>query len=120
MTAAESFDSPLRIAVRRDGPRCIIELAGAASMDEVAGLEQRLGEVLATGATELILDFARLAFINSPGIGAIVAAHNRARAQGGALRIAQANRNVDRMLRLTHLDQVIPLHATLAEALAAS
>jgi anti-sigma B factor antagonist len=119
VTTAESFDLPLQIAVRRAGAHHVVQLSGAASMDQVGLLHQRLRELLDEGAARLVLDLGGLAFISSSGLGAIISAHHAARDKGGGVRIAAVTPNLERMLRLTHIDQVIPLHPSVEAAIAA-
>ena len=64
----------------------------------------------------VILDLGAVDFIDSSGLGAIVAAMKQL---GGAqrLHLAALRPNVDRVFRLTRMDSVFPIHASVAQAM---
>ena len=57
----------------------------------------------------VILDLARVDFIDSSGLGAIVAAMKQM-PQGRALELAALNPNVEKVFRLTRMDSVFTIH----------
>ncbi|MDQ0766947.1 STAS domain-containing protein [Streptomyces canus] len=65
-----------------------------------------------------VVDFHDVTFMDSSGINVLVAANNAARAHGGRLRLAHTPNRVLDLLRIVGLDDVIPLYATLQQALA--
>lgn len=72
-------------------------------------------EVTATGADLVILDLARVEFVDSSGLGAIVAAMK----QLGATRrldLASLQPAVDRVFRLTRMDSVFTIHENVEAA----
>jgi anti-anti-sigma factor len=79
-----------------------------------------LGEVLSAEAAKkprlLIVDVSGLTFIDSAALHEIVRAYRRLRADGGRLAIVSPSYAVDRVLQLSALDQVIPVHASAEEA----
>lgn len=78
-----------------------------------AGTAPRLGATLHMlideGATTITLDCTGLAFLDSQGLGVLVAASRRLRDAGGDLRLRGAGSQMCRVLRLTRLDQVFVL-----------
>ncbi|MFD0392675.1 STAS domain-containing protein [Streptomyces nogalater] len=71
------------------------------------------------GARCTVIDFREVTFMDSSGINVLVAANNAARARGGWLRLADTPKLITDLLHIVCLDDVIPLHATLDEALEA-
>ncbi|MBT9386680.1 STAS domain-containing protein [Pseudooceanicola sp. CBS1P-1] len=59
----------------------------------------------------VVLDLSRVDFIDSSGLGAIVAAMKQLDGQA-ALDLAGLQPNVDRVFRLTRMDTVFAIHAT--------
>lgn len=57
----------------------------------------------------LVLDLRDLTFIDSSGLRLLVSEHDRAREGGYALAIVGGAPEVDRLLRLTRLDEALPL-----------
>jgi anti-sigma B factor antagonist len=66
-----------------------------------------------------VVDLGRLEFIDSTGLGTLVAARQRLIAGGGALRLAGADERILRPFRLTGLLEVFEFHETLDQALGA-
>lgn len=83
----------------------------------------RLREVLADPATVtspvLVIDLLKVAFMDSTGLGALVAARRQARLRGAELRLVCQRGAAYRVIRITKLDQVLSVFDTLDEALAA-
>lgn len=76
--------------------------------------KDRMRELTAGGAPHVVLDLGAVDFIDSSGLGAIVAAMK----QMGATRrldLAGLTPTVDRVFRLTRMDSVFTIHSSLAE-----
>ncbi|PJE27752.1 anti-sigma B factor antagonist [Pseudooceanicola antarcticus] len=70
----------------------------------------------AEGCTgRIILDLGQVDFIDSSGLGAIVASMKQL-GDGQKLELAALNANVDKVFRLTRMDTVFPIHASLGNA----
>lgn len=67
----------------------------------------------------VVVDLAGVGFMDSTGLGVLVAAHNRAKASGRRLVVAEPQRLVRNALRLVQVDSVIDVYDSVAEALAA-
>jgi anti-sigma B factor antagonist len=67
---------------------------------------------------QVIVDLAGLEFIDCSGITVLVRGRKLARHAGGELRLAAPRPRVLRLLALTRLTGVIPVHASVAEAAA--
>ena len=77
------------------------------------------GHVGAAPSRGVVIDLTRLRFCDAGGITALVKAFKHARNQRLVLSLAGATGRVDRVLRLTGIDDVITLHPEPADALAA-
>ena len=65
----------------------------------------------------VVLDLAQVSFIDSSGLGAIVAAMKQL-GKERRLDLAGLNKDVDRVFRLTRMDTVFKIHPSLGDALA--
>jgi anti-anti-sigma factor len=74
----------------------------------------------ADGARVIVLDFSRLEYMNSGGIGLLVTLLVRAQPKGQRLMAVGLSEHYRQILALTRLDEAIGIHATAAEALAAA
>jgi anti-sigma B factor antagonist len=82
------------------------------------GLRTSLLEAASNGHPTLVADMSRTRFCDSAGLHALAAAHQRARAEGGQLRLVISGDAVLRIFSITGMDQVIPSFASLDDALA--
>lgn len=69
------------------------------------------------GEARVVLNLAKVDFIDSSGLGAIVAAMKQL-GQQRRLDLSCLNPNVDKVFRLTRMDTVFRIHDTLGDALA--
>ena len=65
----------------------------------------------------LVVDMGRTEFCDTAGLHALVAAHKRALAEGGELRLVVAGAAVQRIFAITGLNRVIPIFTSVQEAL---
>lgn len=65
---------------------------------------------------EIIVDLAGVEFIDCGGAAALARGQTQARHAGGDLRLAAAQQQVLRVLTLTRLIEVFPVHASVDEA----
>ncbi|WP_309067398.1 STAS domain-containing protein [Microbacterium sp.] len=101
----------------RDGARIVVA-RGRLSMVSARTFREQVAETIsgAPGAL-VVLDLSQTEFIDSSGLGAIVACLKTARQAGGDLRLAAPSKQVTMVLGLTNLDRVIRPRATVDEAL---
>jgi anti-sigma B factor antagonist len=79
-------------------------------------LKTLIEESVAEGRDRIVVDFSQVVFIDSSGLGALIAGLKATRQAGGDLRIAQVPEQVMTVLRLTNLDRVLRAHTTVADA----
>ena len=81
-------------------------------------LRAALLQAAARGHRTLVADLTRTRFCDSSGLHALLAAHKRARAEGGEILLVIPGTAVLRALALTGIDRMIPNFTSLEEALA--
>jgi anti-sigma B factor antagonist len=106
----------LSVTVRRERGVVIAEVTGDIDISTVSGLRERLLG-LADGGQPLIVDLNGVSFIDSTGLGVLVAATRRADAHGGSLHAVCSRKPTRKLLWLTGVDRRIPLTDTVDEAL---
>ena len=80
-------------------------------------LRSALLEAAAHGDGTLVADLSRTQFCDSAGLHTLLAAHKRARAEGGELLLVLRSPTVLRVFALTGIDRMIPTFTSLEEAL---
>jgi anti-sigma B factor antagonist len=81
------------------------------------GFRAGLLRAAAHGSAAIVVDMTRTTFCDSAGVHAILGAYKRAKAEGGEVKLAVTATGVRRILAITALDRLLPVYATVAEAL---
>ena len=81
-------------------------------------LEPALAGAAAKGHGSFVVDMSQTRFCDSAGLHVLLAAHKRARADGGGLVLAIGGKAVLRLFEITGVVSVVPCFASLEEALA--
>ena len=88
-----------------------LDVAGAPSLKEA------VGDAIKNGTPRLVIDMEGVSFVDSTGLGSVIAALKQIRSSQGDLRLAAPNQQVRGVLELTTLDRVFPYYSTVEEAL---
>jgi anti-sigma B factor antagonist len=101
-----------------DDSTYVIALAGEVDLYTAPEFKQQLLEVIAKGATDVVVDFSKTTFIDSTTLGVLVGGVKRLRAQDGRLSLVCSDRNITKIFEITGLDRVFTIYPTRDEALA--
>lgn len=103
--------SKLDVVVERLAPGVTrVGLSGELERDHAYTLDVQLRQVEAETST-LIIDLGGLTFLDSTGLGRLLAARRRAARAGRRLVVVRGSRTVDRMLMPAGLDDAVELVA---------
>ena len=95
----------------------VLAPTGRLDVSGAPALRDAVGEVVRDGPTKVVIDMEGVSFVDSTGLGSVIAALKQIRGTQGELRLAAPNQQVRVVLELTTLDQVFPYYATVEEAL---
>lgn len=109
----------LQVHSRVIGDRTVIAVAGEVDIATAEILDTEITQVLAGGASRLVLDLSEVAFLDSTGLGVLVKGLKRAREAGGSLAVVVTAERIAKVFRITGLDAVMSLHADVDSAVAA-
>jgi anti-sigma B factor antagonist len=82
-------------------------------------LKRKVLDALEGGGRKFVIDFATTGYIDSSGLGVLVSLSKKIREQGGELRLAGLNEDLQTLFELTKLDTLFAITKTAEEALAA-
>jgi anti-sigma B factor antagonist len=99
-----------------DSRTAVLRPTGRLNMVAAPALKDLMTENVSAGRDRLVIDLSEVVFIDSSGLGALIAGLKATRQSGGDLRIAHAPEQVMTVLRLTNLDRVLRSHPTVADA----
>ena len=100
------------------GDRTVVRVAGEIDIASADRLRDRIGQLLADGRTDLVVDLTQVTFMDSTGLGLLVGALKRVRLAGGRLELVVDSERLLKVFRITGLLQVFSIHETLDAALA--
>jgi anti-sigma B factor antagonist len=107
----------LDVSAREEGGRVVVAAIGEVDVFTAPQLDAELSRLTADGRTDLVVDLSRVDFLDSTGLSVLVKALKRVREADGRLVVVVTADRVAKVFRLTGLDQLIPLHPSVAEAL---
>jgi anti-sigma B factor antagonist len=107
-----------RFAVQVIGGVPVVAAPEEIDITNAGALRSALLHAAADGPRTLVVDMTRTRFCDSSGLHALIAAHNRAGADGRQLLLVIPSAAVLRVFALTAMDRVIPNVTSLDQALA--
>lgn len=106
----------LALTSRTDGPYEIVEVGGEIDVYTAPRLREALVEAIDRGHTRLIVDVERVDFLDSTGLGVLVGALKKVRAEDGSLDIVCTQERIRKIFEITGLNHVFGLHDSVAAA----
>jgi anti-anti-sigma factor len=97
------------IAENAQGPAVELGLAGDLDMSATFVLEPVLDRVLADHPDQLVLDLGGVPFVDSSGLGLLVATHERASRADVDMAITGAAPEIRRVIHIAGLDHLLPV-----------
>jgi anti-sigma B factor antagonist len=107
----------LEIRHRLHGDTAVVVLVGEIDVSNAAEVRTYLQELLDLGHDRMVVDCSGLDFVDSVALGVLVGIHHRLAQFDGALHIAAPSVQVRRILTVTQLVKVLPVHESVDEAL---
>ena len=110
--------SDLRITVRVANNVTILGLSGSLVYDQgTRMLREALTTAVAAGARAFLLDLEQITYLDSGGVGTLVAVFRHVTRRGGQLKLLRPSPHARRVLGITHLTGVFDIFDDEAEAL---
>jgi anti-sigma B factor antagonist len=105
----------MNLNIRSYDGYAVVSLRGELDLADAAAVAAELAQVAALGPG-IIVDLARLDFIDCNGVAALQCGRGKARQAGGDLVLAAPHRNVMRVLDVIRLAEAFFVYATVEEA----
>ena len=108
---------PVRMTSREVDGVSVVELDGRIVLGEESNaLRERLKSLIAEGKKKIVLNMASVKYIDSAGLGTLVAGHVSAKTQGVSVRLCQLGQKFHEVLQMTKLLTVFDVYDTEAAA----
>jgi len=112
---------PFGVELLRPSDRvAIVELVGEVDISSSRRFKDALSRGTGEGARRVIIDFAKVTFLDSTAIGVVVGGVKDMRALGGSLGIVCPEEDIRGIFETTRLNEILDIYLTRAEALAAT
>jgi anti-anti-sigma factor len=107
----------LKITEREVDGVTVLDLDGRIVLgEETTGLREKVKGLLAAGKKKLVLSMQNVTFIDSSGLGALVAVHSSAKSSGATIRLCNLGSRTNELLLITKLVTVFEIAASEADA----
>src|SRR5438445_12640427 len=86
--------------------------------EESTALREKIKSLLADGKKKIVLNMDNITFIDSAGLGTLVASHHTAKKEGASLRLFHLGSKFQEVLQITKMPTELEVYDTEAEAVA--
>ena len=108
----------MKATVRQIGRVSVVDLSGKITIGEGdVILRERVTELLDGGNQNLLLNLEKVGYMDSAGIGELVACYKRAKEKDGTVKLLNPSGKVYDLLQLTKLEEVFETYRDEGEAL---
>ncbi|CAL9509798.1 Anti-sigma-B factor antagonist [Nocardiopsis dassonvillei] len=109
----------LGLSTKVESRSVIVAVEGELDIATTNDLQEHIRSAIEDHGPWLILDMSGLDFMDSSGLNVIINAYRTVRERDGALALAALNERVTKVVRLVGLHRQVPVHQTVATAVAA-
>jgi anti-sigma B factor antagonist len=109
----------MKIEERREGDVLVLILQGELMGGDDSGIFQdRIYQAIQENTVDVVVDMEQIKWMNSAGLGKIMAGLTTLRGSGGDLKLAHLSDRVRRPIEITKLDNVIQIFTSTEDAIA--
>src|SRR5256884_2941431 len=106
-------------SVAAGGDRAVLRIDGDIDACTAPQLRERVMDLAGNGTVHVIADLRGVGFLDSAGLGALVAARKELRGRAGSLMLVAGTGRIAQVLRITGLTDAFALHSCVLEAVTA-
>ncbi len=105
------------LAERRGDAFVLLQCSGRITIDGgVADFREKVDDVISRGGKNVVVDLARVTYIDSMGIGELADAYRRLKDLDGTLKMVSVSSPIRDLLRIVRLDTVFEIYRDVDEA----
>ena len=98
----------------------VLDVAGEIDVYTAPQFKDAVNNIINSGEKHLVINMARVTYMDSSGFGTLLSAIKRLRPQGGTVNLVQCNSAIDRILRITRLNTVFTTFDDVSDAVKAT
>lgn len=108
----------MEAAVRQADAVVVLDLSGEVDIYGATELKKILGGFIEQGTVDVVINFKQVTYIDSSGIGVLIAYLTRLKKEGGSCKLACVEGPVRMVFELTRLQKLFEMYDSEAAALA--
>ena len=109
----------MKIKRKQQGDVMVLELTGKVmGGPDYEKFHTEIKSLINEGYIDILLDFSKVAWINSTGIGLLVTGYHTLKKNGGRMKVCSVSPRVESIIMVTQLDRVFEVTESCEEALA--
>jgi anti-sigma B factor antagonist len=113
-TSVESIR--LETELREIAGKQVLDVVGEIDVYTAPKFKAAVNDILASGQKHLVVNMARVTYMDSSGFGILLSATKRLRPNGGTVNLVKCTPAIDRILRITRLDTIFSVHDSVETA----
>jgi len=103
----------MRIIERRVGDVTVVDVSGRMTLTDCPGrIKDKITSLVFQGRRQIVVNLANVTYVDSSGLGELVACHLTAVNNGSAIKLANASGRTQDLLVLTKLNTIFESHPT--------
>lgn len=106
------------VGLQEQGDVVIVECAGSLDAETAPELKAALMPKIDGGAQRVVFDASKLLFVDSTGLGVLIALQRKLRSVSGAFALSGLSDDVQSIFHVTRLDRVFSIFSSLKDACA--
>jgi anti-sigma B factor antagonist len=108
----------MKATIRKLGKVSVLDITGKITIGEGdVLLREKVNELLEAGENRILLNLEKVKYMDSAGIGELVACYKRAKEKAGTVKLLNPSGKVYDLLQLTKLEEVFDTYRDEGEAL---
>jgi len=101
----------LYVTIRRNGDVTIVDLNGDITLGKNSSLlRETMQNLIARGERKVLLNLSEVGFIDSGGLGELIASHVNITHQGGKLKLVNIQKRVGDLLQITKVHTIFEVY----------
>lgn len=108
----------MELTMRKSGEVYIVDVKGEMDLYNAHLLKELVDKLIAKGIMHFVINMENVEYIDSTGIGILIAICSGMKKEGAKLAIASVKGSVKKVIELTKMTNFFPLANTLEEAIA--
>jgi anti-sigma B factor antagonist len=98
------------------GDVTVIAVKGEVDLYSAPSLKERIADLVSGGKSQIAVDLSGVEFMDSTGLGVLIGGLKRCKEAGGSLSLVGPREPVIKVLSITGLDKVFPIHDDVEQA----